>query len=94
MTIIVIWQLGSIITDGECVRHLFLTRCLDAAIGTIGKHVYTNGSVGNEVGQVWNPTSGELKLQSVQTCVDGGTLLMGPCGVVGNTAGEWASPSA
>jgi len=35
-------------------------RCLDAALGTVGKHVYTNGCVGNGVGQLWNPTSGEL----------------------------------
>ena len=82
------WQ---IMSSGE-VHNQASGTCLDAALGTLGRHGYTNGCVGGGVGQLWRFDGGALELRSAQTCLDAVTCAMAKCGVAGATQGVWAVP--
>ena len=85
-------QVWHLMSNGE-IHSVSTGRCLDAALGKLGRHVYTNGCVGNGIGQLWATEGKALQLKSSRTCVDGHDLLMAPCGIVGTTSGVWVFPT-
>lgn len=85
-------QVWHLMSNGE-IHSVPTGRCLDAALGKLGTHIYTNVCVGNGVGQLWATEGKALQLQSSRTCVDGQDLLMATCGIAGTTSGVWMFPA-